>query len=114
MSDQNNPSFAHAFLPGLILGLIIGAVAGAFLPDMMSRPNIKVDPAHAGAASHERDARSTPEIDPETQALIDEANQAAEGNQDGLEESVEEVVDDATEAAEDLIDDAKNTLPSSP
>ena len=114
MSEQNNPSFAHAFLPGLILGLIVGAVAGAFLPDMMSRPTIKVDPAHAGAASHERDARSTPEVDPETQALIDEANQAAEDGQGDLEEAVEDVIDDAEEAAEDLIDDAKNTLPTSP
>lgn len=114
MSDQNNPSFAHAFLPGLILGLIIGAVAGAFLPDMMSRPKIKVDPAHAGAVTHERDARSTPEIDPETQDLIDEANQAAEESQDTLEDAVEDVVDDATEAADDLIDDAKNNLPTTP
>ncbi|MBO6514834.1 MAG: hypothetical protein JJ974_12800, partial [Phycisphaerales bacterium] len=41
MSDQNNTSFAHAFLPGLILGLIVGAVAGAFVPDMMTANSMK-------------------------------------------------------------------------
>lgn len=104
MSDQNNTSFAHAFLPGLILGLIIGAVAGAFVPDLMSGTKIKVDPAHAGNAVHERDEHNMGED------LIDDAQAGLEE----LETQAEDLVDDAEETTEDLIDDATNTLPDSP
>jgi gas vesicle protein len=108
MSDQNNTSFAHAFLPGLILGLIIGAVAGAFVPDMMSGTKIKVDPAHSGGATHERDSREP--LDQNAQDII---NQAEEGLDDA-EETAGDVIDDAKETAEELIDDAESDLPSSP
>jgi len=100
MSEQNNTSFAHAFLPGLILGLIVGAVAGAFVPDMMSANKFKVDPDHT-YTPRERDER--PAIDDETQAIIDAAEEDAAETTDGIQD-----------AAEDLIDDAENALPSSP
>ena len=102
MSEQNNSntSFAHAFLPGLILGLIVGAVAGAFVPDMMNTNKFKVDPNHE-YTPRERDER--PVIDPEAQAIIDAA-----------EEEAAETTDDAQDAAEELIDAAEDALPSSP
>ena len=100
MSDQNNTSFAHAFLPGLILGLIVGAVAGAFVPDMMSANKFKVDPDRQ-YTPRERD--QSPAIDAETQAIIDAA-----------EEEAAEGTDDVQDAAEELIDDAESALPSSP
>ncbi len=103
MSEQNNTSFAHAFLPGLILGLIIGAVAGAFVPDMMSANKIKVDPAHAGGPSH-RDMDN----------MIDDAAETADDAIDNMEDTAEDLVDDAEAAAEDLIDDAEENLPDSP
>jgi len=104
MSDQNNTSFAHAFLPGLILGLIVGAVAGAFVPDLMSGTKIKVDPAHAGSAVHQRDEQNM------DRDLIDDAQEGLEE----LEEQADDLIDDAEDTTEDLIDDAKNTLPDSP
>lgn len=104
MSEQNNTSFAHAFLPGLVLGLIVGAVAGAFVPDMMSANKFKVDPDHT-YTPREREER--PAIDPATQALIDEAEadaaKAAEDAEDTIEETTEE-----------LIDDAESKLPGAP
>lgn len=106
MSEQNNTSFAHAFLPGLILGLIIGAVAGAFVPDMMSANKIKVDPAHAGGPSH----RDMDQMDD----MIDDAAQTADDAIDNMEDTAEDLVDDAEAAAEDLIDDAEENLPDSP
>ncbi len=113
MSDQNNSSFAHAFLPGLILGLIIGAVAGAFVPDMMGGPKIKPAPSssHTTGEPHPRDNQGTPEIDPETQALIDEAEKAS---QDAIDENLDAIEDTANDAVNDAIDDAKELLPESP
>ncbi len=100
MSEQNNTSFAHAFLPGLILGLIVGALAGALVPDMMSANKFKVDPDRE-YTPREREER--PAVDAETQAIIDAA-----------EEEAAEGTDDAVDAVEELIDDAENALPSSP
>lgn len=111
MSEQNNTSFAHAFLPGLILGLIVGAIAGAFVPDMMSTKHLQIDPSHAGE-SHPRDERvgDTPED------LIDDAGNAVDGALDetNLDEQAEEAAEDIKDTAEEMIDDAKNTLPESP
>ncbi|MGJ8637278.1 MAG: hypothetical protein ACSHX5_10570 [Phycisphaerales bacterium] len=110
MSDQNNTSFAHAFLPGLILGLIVGAVAGAFVPDMMTANSIK-PPTHSGEV-HPRDG----DLGASAQDLLDEAEQAAQDALDetNLDEQAEDAVDDIQDAAEEMIDDAKNTLPESP
>ena len=102
MSEQNNTSFAHAFLPGLILGLIVGAVAGAFVPDMMGGTKINVDQAHASTTPRgERDARP----------VIEDEN-TAEDAMDQAEDAVDGMKDDAEKAAQELIDDA--TLPDSP
>ncbi|MBL4810162.1 MAG: hypothetical protein JKY43_08940 [Phycisphaerales bacterium] len=109
MSEQNNSntSFAHAFLPGLILGLIVGALAGALVPDMMTAKKFKVDPNHTYTPSP-RDER--PAIDLEAQAIVDAAEKAAAD----AAEAAEEGTDDAQDAAQDLIDDAESTLPSTP
>jgi len=119
MSEQNNTSFAHAFLPGLILGLIIGAVAGAFVPDMLGGPKIKISPTNTSAPNYERDTE--PEIDAETQAIIDQAEKDAAEKAANAAKAAEDAIDDAidaTEAAEETIDnaidDATNNLPSQP
>lgn len=111
MSEQNNTSFAHAFLPGLILGLIIGAVAGVFVPDMMSANRVKIDTSHAGE-SHPRDERpgdTAGELLDDAGNVIDEAL-----DETNLDEQAEEAVEDIKDSAEEMIDDAKNTLPGSP
>lgn len=102
MSEQNNTSFAHAFLPGLILGLIVGAVAGAFVPDMMTANRVKIDTSHAGEA-HPRDERP-----------VDTAGELLDDAGNVIDEQAEEAVGDIKDAAEEMIDDAKNTLPESP
>lgn len=103
MSDasNNNGSFSHAFLPGLILGLVLGAVAGAFLPDFMGGSKI---PAATGVVDPTQPATrdgQTPASDDDLQELIDEAEGAAG-----------DVIDDATDAAGDLIEDAKEAIPT--
>ena len=104
MSEQNNTSFAHAFLPGLVLGLIVGALAGAFLPDLMSGTRIKVDQPKASTMSPgERDAR--PVVEDEN--IVDQAV-------DQAEDAIDEAKDDAEKAAQELIDDAASALPESP
>lgn len=83
MTDQDNASsgsFAHAFLPGLILGLVIGAAAGAFLPDLLGGAHIPA-PTGAGSPAHtdERDAREREPSPEEIQDMIDGAVDEAEG-----------------------------------
>ncbi len=104
MSDasNNNGSFSHAFLPGLILGLVLGAVAGAFLPDFMGGSNIptptgQVDPSQQPGA---RDGEA-PMTGDEIQDIIDDAENAAG-----------DVTEDASQTAEDPAEDTPET-PSS-
>ena len=113
MSDQNNTSFAHAFLPGLILGLIIGAVAGAFVPDMMSSNKIKINPNHTGSSivDHDRDGRPD---EPTAQELLDQAEAEAAELDDDAQNAAEDLLDDAENAIDETIEDAKNALPKKP
>lgn len=112
MSEQKNPSFAHAFLPGLILGLIVGAVAGAFVPDLMSANKLNVPTTHSGNSSHgtERDG----EMGTETEELLDEAGNVIDQTIEDTQDAAGDLIDEAEDAAGDLIDDAKDNLPSSP
>lgn len=95
-SNNNNSSFSHAFLPGLILGIIVGAVAATFLP-VLTGPKIPAsNPSEAtvgDSTPHDRvdDSMS----DEELQKLIDEA---------------EEQLEDAAEAGEDAINDAAEEI----
>ena len=87
MSDENHSgSFAHAFLPGLILGLVIGAVAGAFLPDWIGGSKI---PAPTGEVTPgertERDGMPAVTED-DVQGMLEEADGAAEGTVDPADE----------------------------
>lgn len=80
----NSGSFAHAFIPGLILGLVIGAVAGAFLPDWIGGPKIpaptgEVVPGAPMPREGER-SRSSDEFDP----MIEDADPDAP-NPDGTD-----------------------------
>ena len=82
MTDQDHAtsgSFAHAFLPGLILGLVIGAVAGAFLPDLLGGNRIPAPATDATpAAAGDRDARDEMPSQEELQEMIDEAVEDAQ------------------------------------
>lgn len=52
--------FTKGFLPGLVVGLIVGLAVGAFVPGLMSGPEIpKVDPARARTTPAERNERAT-------------------------------------------------------
>jgi hypothetical protein len=59
-SQQSNPAFAKAFLPGLILGLVVGALAGAFIPTIVFErpaPVSASQPVPSSTASREREMR---------------------------------------------------------
>ena len=72
--STSQPSFAKAFIPGLVLGLIVGALAAAFLAPILTGSSAdRLPPVKAGANVPEvRDERlPTDPTDPTPQLIAE-------------------------------------------
>lgn len=64
---SSNPSFARAFLPGLVIGLLIGLAIGAIVPTLLEAPAALGPPGvrESATPSSPRDARDEVPDEPE-------------------------------------------------
>jgi hypothetical protein len=70
---SSNPSFARAFLPGLVIGLLIGLAIGAVVPTLLEAPSALGPPGvrESATPSSPRDVRD--EVPDEPAAIPAEA-----------------------------------------